>query len=236
MDTKVENAVIVERNIGNLPADAVTFYDAGKKPTIATADNLRVSFLGFKTDKKTNTKRENMAVVVPRLDSDEFSGVSGHKLLCDLLAEQQDEFLKMIADKEIPYSVAINVEEFTKAYNDNSRTSSGRKVTKESMSKFFMDHFAPIVVTRALTKNAQMTDETVAKVVEGYKGMFCNFTKYNILNAFTPAQFGLMQQIISAGRVTVTDESDAELLEYVDAKIAKVIELRTVQDALTEAI
>lgn len=235
MDQQVTNAVVQVRNIGKLPADAVTFY-SGDKPAIAVADSLRVSYLGYKTDTKKNTKRENMAVICRKFDADEFSGVSGHTLLNDLLAETQDSFIKLVAESELEWDAANDVEKFIAAYNDNSRTSSGRKVTQESLSKFFLDHFAPVVITRALTKNAQMTDETVAKVVEGYKGMFCKFTKYDILNAFTEPQLELMKQIIATGRVSVIEESDAELLAYVDAKITKIAELRAAQNALMDAI
>lgn len=236
MDTKVENAVVMIRNIGNIPADSVTFY-SGDKPAIACADNLRVSYLGYKTDTKKATKRENMAVVCRKFDADEFSGVTGHKLLNDLLAETQDSFLKLVADCEYSWEVVSDVEKFIAAYNDNTRTSSGRKVTKESLGKLFMDHFAQVVVTRALTKNAQMTEETVARIVEGYKAMFCGFTKYDILNAFTEPQFGLIRQIVATGRVTIlADSEDAELLAYVDAKIAKIDELRNAQDQLVDAI
>lgn len=236
MDTKVENAVVMIRNIGKLPEESVSFY-TGDKPAIAVADSLRVSYLGYKTDTKKATKRENMAVICRKFDADEFSGVSGHKLLNDLLAETQDSFIKLVADSEMDWDAANDVDKFIAAYNDNSRTSSGRKVTKESLGKLFMDHFAQVVVTRALTKNAQMTEETVAKVVEGYKTMFCNFTKYDIINAFTEPQIGLLKQIIAVGRVTIlADSEDAELIAYVDAKIAKREELKTAQDQLVDAI
>lgn len=231
MDAKVTGSIVTHQSLGNLPAEDVTFYTE-KKPTIAVAETKRVAYLGFKTNKEKGTKRENMAVVVDKWDADDFVSKSRHDFLNDLIAESQDKWTLACANGEISWADSLDADKMIADFNDNSRTGSGRKVTKEIIGAWFDKTVANTVELRAKTKNAQMTVETVAKVQAGFREMFGKFTGYNLVNLFTDAQ----QDLIRVLMISTTFEEGDEIAEYILTKLDKIAQDKKAQDSLMDQI
>jgi hypothetical protein len=231
MDATVTNAVVTVRKPGNIPESLIQFFDK-VKPEVQHDVSARVAFLRFKTDKETKTKRENMAVLVPKFDPDNFGAKTDHEFVQDLICNHHDSLLVRCANGEISWADATSQEFMVKDYFDNSRDSSGRLVTKESIAAWFNSTVASTVEVRAKMKNAQMTAETVARVVAGYREMFQKFTKYDLVNAFTEPQLVLLTTLMTE---TTFAEDDA-IAEYVLTKISKIGEQKKVQDELIDAI
>lgn len=229
MDTQVNGVKVWTQKLGKLPAAMVTFYQ-DKRPNVTALEGKFVCYLGYKESKKSATKREKMAVQVTKLDADGFSGVSGHTFLNELIQEAQESVVKRAADGEDCFAKAESADELVKDWNDTSRDSSGRKITKEAIAAWFHDECDEYITTRALMKNAQMKEDTLAKLLDDYAGMFCRFTKYDIVNAFAPNQFALVKQILA----NTTGES--EMREWINERVAKIEELQTAQDDLVNAI
>lgn len=233
MDTQVNNAIVLNRDIGNFPAELVTYYTTDK-PTLVLTDKQHASYYYFKTDKKAKTRRESFAVIMPNVDADEFGSVKGHEMLNGLIRDFQENLGTEVANGEMSYDVLGDWEKLVTAYFDTTRKE--RKVSKETIATYYMDKFAPVIVARALAKNAQMTDDTVKNVVKGYMEMFQKFTGYSLLNVFTPAQVELLKQVITQAESTNEDAENDEMLSYFKDKIAKIIAARTEQDNLADMI
>lgn len=231
MDATVKNALVINREPGNLPERAVSYYSEDK-PVLTVSSNEHVQFLRYKTDTKKNTKRENMAVICRKHDADDFTGVSGHALLNELLSDLQYDILLNCADKNATFEDANDVEKLTAWFNDNSRQSNGRKVSRESIIEFCIEKFGPYIISAALAKNAQMKDETLTKVVQNYAEMFSKLTKYNLVEAFTEPQLVLVKRIMSE----CVEHKDEELYVWMVERITKLETAKSEQDKLLEAI
>lgn len=227
MDTQVKQTMILIRDAGNLVN--VTFWNEDK-PSLVPAAGKRISFLRFKA--KDSKKRENMAVEVTAHDSDAFQGNEGHKFLNDLIADFQDSVLKNVADKTLSMDVAEDQAKLIAEYYDVSRDGSGRKITKEAIAEFFIAECAQYVTTRAIQKNAQMSADTMAKVLADYAAMFGKLTKYDIVNAFQQNQIDLINRILE----NTKGESESEMRTWILGRMAKIVELKTAQDNLVDMI
>lgn len=219
------------KQVGNLPSGEIQFY-TGKAPVIAVAADKRVSYLRFKLDKKEQTKRESMAVISARLAADSFTSKSQVEFLQVLIDEAQDVAIKACADSEIAWEVTQDMDKLIADFNDSSRASNGRKVTKDSISAWFMDNMAELVIARVKTKNAQMQDEALKRVVTGYCEMFQKFTGYNLENAFTEPQIKLLRSLVDA--VLVTEED--EMFEWLNTRLTKIEKAKVNQNELLELI
>lgn len=231
MDTAVTNAIIVKESLGNLSPLSVTFFNKDI-PTVALTEGERLAILRFKTDKETKTKRANMAVKVFAANPDQFTSKSEFEFVQALIHSHQDSLLVRCANSEITQDQATSKDWMVKDYFDNSRDSSGRTVTKETLGAWYDKTVASTVELRAKTKNAQMTAETVTKVVTGYREMFQKFTKYDLVNTFTAAQLELLTTLM----VSTTFPDDDPIAEYVLTKIGKIGEQKANQDSLLDAI
>lgn len=231
MDATVTSAVITKREPGNLPEAQVHYYQDDKPaPTILSTQV--VQFLRYKTDTKAKTKRENMAVVCTKLDADDFSGVTGHALLNELLSDLQLDILLNVADKNATFEDANEVEKIIAWFNDNSRQSNGWKVSREVIIEFCIEKFGPYIIRAALAKNAQMKDETVERVVKNYAEMFSKLTKYNLVEAFTEPQLVLVKRIMNE----CAEHKDEDMYQWMQERITKLDSARKAQDELLEAI
>lgn len=229
MDATTKGVVILKRELGKLLESAVTFYQ-DDKPATVPPEGFRNSYLRFKTE-KDNTKRESMAVLVVKHDADNFTGVSGHEFLNSLLADFQDSCTKAVADGVLEYKVLNDSAKLIAEYNDSSRTSNGRKITKETIGTWFVESCTSFVAAAWFAKNPQGKEKTCKKVIEGYSAMFGNFTKYQLVEAFTPAQMVLIKRIIGG----ITD-TESEMVLWIGERIKKYEELKIAQDALVDAI
>jgi len=235
MDTKLSNTVVLVRDAGKLPSDDVTFYDGAKnKPKLVVHAALRASYLSFKTNKEKGTKRESMAVVVPKIDTDDFSGVKGNEMLNAMLEAHQDSILARVADGEIDFRCAHDADWIVKDFFDTSRDSNGRKVTKESIAEWFMANVAEHVIARALVKNGQATEETLQNIAKGFCTMFQKFTGYALENVFTPVQVKLLRELLTVTSTKV--DSEDEMLAWIDAKLVKLEAAKVSQDGLADLI
>ena len=231
MDTQVSNTIVTVRKTGNLPEALVSFFDK-EKPEIKVDSDSRVAFLRFKTDKKAGTKRENMAVLVPRFNADLFTSKSQHDFLCELINNYQDSVAVRVADSEVTWEQFTSLDWLIQDFNDTSRDSSGRKVTKETIAEWFNQTVAKTVEIRAKTKNAQMTPETVQRVITGYREMFQKFTGYGLVNMFTDPQLELLRTLMVSTEFT----EDDPIAEYVLTKMDKITKEKVAQDSLIDAI
>lgn len=229
MDTKVENAVVMKRDHGMIPESAVTFVT--ERPTTTPLDGQRIAYLRFKEIK--GTKRESMAVAVTKHDceDDGFTGVRGHEFLNGLLAEFQDVCLRKVADGDLKFEVVNTPALLVEEYFDTSRDGSGRKVTKESIAEWFLTECGAYVTGAALLKNAQMTEETLQKLLAGYAEMFARLTKYDLANIYAENQIALVKKILAN-----VPSSGSEMREWVDTKVAKIIDAMTKVADLVDAI
>lgn len=234
MDTKVAGSVVIERKSGNLPLEFVTFY-TDEKPAVTPLEGKRVSFLRFKTDKKAGTRRENMAVQVAILDADAFTSKSQHDFLNALIADYQDSVLNVIADSSavegLKFEVASDIDKMIADFNDKSRDSNGRSMTKEKIAEWFVDACGPYVTTRALQKNAQMSAETLTKLVTDYAAMFGRLTKFDLANIYSKQQFELVNRILAN-----CQEDTSEMREWINGKVKKIADAMNAVDALVDAI
>ena len=231
MDTQVNNTIIIKESLGNLSPLSVTFFDK-VIPTVPMIESERIAVLRFKTDKETKTKRANMAVKVYKLEPDEFTSKSEHDFLQSLLHDYHDSVLVRCANGDVSQDDATSKDWIVKDYFDTSRDSSGRKVTKESIAEWFNQTVAKTVEIRAKTKNAQMTPETVIRVVSGYREMFQKFTGYGLVNMFTDPQLELLRTLM----VSTTFADDDSIAEYILGKMDKIVEQKKEQDSLIDAI
>jgi hypothetical protein len=232
MDAQVKGAVVIKEALGNLSPLSVTFFNKDI-PAVALVEGERLAILRFKTDKESNTKRANMAVKVFAADPDKFTSKSEFEFVQALIHSHQDSLLVRCANGEITQDEATSKDWMVKDYFDNSRDSSGRLVTKESIGAWYDKTVASLVEARAKTKNAQMTPETVANVVKGYREMFQKFTGYALVNAFTEPQLVLLRTLMVSA---VTEESEDAIGEYILGKLAKISEQKKAQDNLVDAI
>jgi hypothetical protein len=232
MDTKVQGAVLQVRDFGGFEESQVTLWETGKEPVIVPAEGMRVSLLRFNVDKKTNTKRENMAVQVKAFDADEFTGVEGHKLLNALIVDFQDSLVKRVADKELSIDVVNDQSKLIAEYFDTSRSSSGRKVTSEVIEKWFIDNCGELVAAKWLAKNPQGTDEVCQRFVKNFGTMFGKLTKYGLAGTFTPTQITMMENIVKE----CAAEANDEIRVWIEARFKKYATDRTEQDNLCDAI
>lgn len=231
MDAQVKNAIVTVRKLGNIPESAVVFFDK-EKPTETLQQGIRFSFLRFKTDKDAGTKRENMAVRTSIIDPDLLTSKPEHEFLQALVCEHHDSVMVRCANGEISWDEANSPDFMVKDYFDTSRDSSGRKISKESIAAWFMATVANTVEIRAKTKNAQMSAETIAKVVQGYCEMFQKFTKYDLVNLFTEPQLELLRTLM----ISTTISEDDLIAEYVLSKLDKIAQLKVEQNSLLDAI
>jgi hypothetical protein len=231
MDIQVKETIVKYQAIGNLAPVAIRFYDE-TKPEVTKTEGRRTSFLRYKA--KDGKKRESMAVEVPMFDADGFSSKSEHDFLNGLVADYHDSLVARCADGEITSDEMESKDWMVKDYFDTSRDSSGRKITKENIMEWYLANVGGTVAKRALAKNAQMKDETVANVVKGFGEMFQRFTKYDLVSIFTAPQFALMALLLNEVRPTI-QPGDA-MLEWIDGKMKKISELTTAQDSLVDAI
>lgn len=231
MDATVTNAVVTVEKLGNLSPIIVSFFDK-EVPTVAKTEGERLAILRFKTDKETKTKRANMAVRVFMFNPDDFGDKPSHDFVQALIHDYHDGLLVRCANGEISQDQAVSREWMVKDYFDTSRDSNGRKVTKESIGSWFDLTIATTVSARALAKNAQMTESTLAGVRKGYREMFQKFTGYNVGNAFTDVQINLLQTLMVA---TTFGEDDA-IAEYILGKILKCKEEKDEMNSLVDAI
>lgn len=233
MDTLVKGAVVMNRSTGRLPIENVSFTEVNN--LAPTLEKHRISYLRFKKseDKKTGivSKRENMSVQVRKLDADEFTSVSQHAFINDLIAEYQDSVVGRVADSAADWVMAYDVDAMIVDYNDTSRDSNGRKITKENIAEWFLEKCGGYVASSALAKNAQMTDETVERVVKGYAEMFGKLTAYNLTMIFTEPQFVLVKRILAN-----VPGDDSEVRVWIDAKVAKIEAATAAESALVDAI
>lgn len=231
MDAQVKGTIVIKESLGNLSPLNVTYF-AKDVPTVAKLDTERVAILRFKTDKESGTKRQNMAVKTFIHDVDGFTSKSEHEFIQSLFDTYHDSVLVRCANGEITEDQATSKDWIVTDYFDNSRDSSGRKVSKEAIATWFNATVKNTVEVRAITKNAQMTIETVARVVTGYCEMFQKFTKYDLVNLFNPNQLLMIQTLMTE----TTFAEDDSIAEYILAKLAKIVELKKEQDSLLDAI
>jgi hypothetical protein len=210
----------------------VRFYDE-TKPEATKIEGRRTAYLYFKT--KDGKKRESMAIEVPAFDADNFGSKSEHEFLNALIADYHDGLITRCANKEVTSDEMESKDFMVKDYFDTSRDSSGRKVTKELIGKFYDEFLAPVIVLRALQKQAQATPETIANIVNGYSGMFQKFTKYDLVNAFTEKQVELLKEVFAQGKVKAGEEAK-ELVEWFDAKFKKIAEAKAAGADLEQMI
>lgn len=227
MDTQVNGTNVLVRKLGNLPEVAVSFGEANVTPLTG----FRMSALRFKTP-KTGSKRESMSVSVKQMNPDEFTGNEGHKFMGDLLNDYQDKLTKLCADGMVSWEVVNDQSKMIADYNDTSRDSSGRKVTKESIAAWFVENCTTYITTAALLKNAQMKAETLENVVKGYAEMFGRLCKYDLVTIFTEPQFVLVQRILT----NVPAVEGDEMRIYIDDKVQKIIKAQADVANLVDAI
>lgn len=227
MDTQVNGTNVLVRKLGNLPEVAVSFGEANVTPLTG----FRMSALRFKTP-KTGSKRESMSVSVKQMNPDEFTGNEGHKFMSDLLNDYQDKLTKLCADGMVSWEVVNDQSKMIADYNDTSRDSSGRKVTKESIATWFIENCTMYITSAALAKNAQMKQETLENVVKGYAEMFGRLTKYDLVTVFTEPQLILVKRILA--NVPAIDGD--EMRQWIDDKMLKIDVATAAIAALADAI
>lgn len=231
MDAIVTGTVVTKESLGNLSPLSVTFF-AKDVPVVPLTEGERLAILRFKTDKETKTKRANMAVKVFTLNPDEFTSKPEFAMIQGLLHDYHDSVLVRCANGEITQDQATSKDWIVTDYFDTSRDSNGRKITKEAIAAWFAATMSKTVEVRAITKNAQMTAETLKNVLKGYSEMFQKMTGYNIVNQFQPAQIELLKLLM----VSTEFAEDDSIAEYILLKLNKATDERKAQDDLINAI
>lgn len=229
MDTQVKATVVWNQAPGLLPIASVTFYRE-TKPNLTPKDGFRYSYIGSKA--KDGKQREKMAVEVVQHNPDNFTGVSGHKFLTGLLNDYQDSLTVKVADGEFGIEFANDADKMVADYFDTSRDSSGRKVTKEKIAEYVMgSSIAAVITARALTKNAQMNEDTLARLLTQYSEMFGKMTRFGLDTIYTPVQATLVRQLLDT-----SEEDGNEIREWMKVKFAKIEEAMKTQAELCDAI
>lgn len=217
MDTQVKDTIVWTKNIGMIPAESVvaTWTD-GAKPAPTPKDGMRISFVGSKS--KDGKQDEKLAVEVTKYDPDNFTGVDGHKFMSALLNDYQDGLVSQVKAGNLSFEVVNDQVKMMVDYFDTSRDSSGRKITKEKIAEYFMSStLATVVTARAVAKNAQIKEETLAGILKGYADMFGRLTKFDLVSIYTEPQVKLIRQLLDA-----SEKDGNEIREYIDVKFAKV--------------
>lgn len=207
------------QNPGNFPLSKVAFFESDKAPEVATREGFRFARLGFKLTKemkaKNEAKRENFLALVQQLNPEtDFGSVSGAALLVSICDDFQDAICKDVAEGDAEFSVLDSVESMAKYWNDKSRDSSGRKVTKESIGEYFMENLASFVIAAAAKKNELAKPETLERIAVGYCEMFQKLSGYAINHN--------ENQCILMTRILEESKAEGEMADWLKAKIAKV--------------
>src|SRR6185369_5807371 len=211
----VKPEVTITEKLGNFPVDRVTIYGKdfpGHQPKHGQLVGLR-----YKLDKKENTKRANMAIDTVVYDADNFNSVSLHKFLNSLIADVQRDALYAVADGLIGLEVAEDADKLVAWYYDDSRGSN--KINKDDVIAYVVESFGLELAKAILTKNAQMSEETVKKTIQGYAEMFGKFTKYNLAEAFQPHQVTLCKKVLDMNRATCASD---DMFVWIESRIKKL--------------
>jgi hypothetical protein len=211
MSTKLPNV----RNAGNFPAESVVWFENNKQPVMSPAPGFNAVRMGFKTPKKTDVaKRENFMALIPCIKFDDLGSKPEVEWVEALIADCKAEFGRKVADSELPFDVLIDTAKLIAAYNDTSRDSSGRKVTKETIGEYYVDSLAEFVIAAAMKKNSQAKSETLERISEGYREMFQKLTGYGVNHN--------ENQCILMTRILVESKAEGEMAEWLTARITKI--------------
>lgn len=233
MDTQVKNAVVWNQDRGFLPAESVISFYRGDKPALTAKDGFRISYMGSKA--KDGKQREKMAVEVVKHDSDNFTSKSQHEFLNGLLADYQDTLVSRAHSGDCGMEVVNDADKMVADYFDTSRDSSGRKITKEKIAEYVTaadSTIAAVITARALTKNAQMKEETLASVLKQWGEMFGRMTKFDLRAIYTPAQASLIRQLLDAAEYSEGDE----MREWINVKFGKIEAAMKEDEQICDAI
>lgn len=204
-------------NTGNFALAVCAAFGADNKPTLKAIEGFRVCNLRFKTPKSKDgmsvVKRENFSVAVPLLNYELYTSKKQNEFVQALVNDFQDSMAKEVAEGELEASKLDTFESLVEYFNDNSRDSSGRKFTKESIGEWFEEAIAETVVKLAQSKNAQATAETLANIAMAYKEMFSKATAYNL-----PYN---QNQLILITRVLEEAKAQGETADWFKTRISK---------------
>jgi hypothetical protein len=217
---------------GNIPQVRVTFYADNKKPELKLADGQRASFLRYKTDKKLDTLRASMAVILNKITRAAVAQeVQGSEFIDAIIAEKQDELLKRCADKELDFASVESAEFLVKDYFDTTRTASGKKLTAETLGKYFDDKMAAGVVERIVTKFPQFDAAKIAAVTTQYRQLWCDLSKYGLPH--TKQGTELVAKLVAMHQFA---EEETELAEWAAKRVKSLQDKHNAAEMMIDAI
>lgn len=222
----------IKQELGNIPAVRVTFYTDNIKPELSLSAGQRASYLRYKTDKKTDTLRSSMAVILNAITRAQVNeATKGYEFIDALIAEKQDDFLKRCADKEVEFSKVESAQELINDYLDNTRTKSGQKLTTETLGAYFDAKMAESVITRIVEKFPHFASDKVEAVVKQYRALWCDLAKYGLPHTKQGAE--LVGKLVTMHKFA---EDESELQEWAQERIKKLQDKHNAAEMLVDAI
>jgi len=234
-DTTV-TTITTKQDHGNIPAARVTFF-SDKLPEVQLAQGQRLAKLRYKTDKESNTLRSSMAVVLNRVSYTSLIHQTdkGSEVLQSLVDEVlQDAMLKRVADKSEEFSKVEDAQALVSDYLDNSRTSSGKKVTQEIVAKFFDDSMTKFLVEKIVSKFPKFDQDKVLAVVNQHRQAFIDLAKYSLPQ--TKAVTEVIRKDWEAFIESEHYEAENELNDWIGERIKKLMDRHNAAEMLIEAI
>lgn len=220
------------QNLGNLRAVRATFYTDNKKPALAPTEDQRSVFLTYKTNKKDNTLRSSIALIINKLPKHVVNQCDkGAEFIQALIDERQDELLKRCADKELTFEQCEDAQFLVTDYFDNTRTANGTRVTVEGLGKFFDDSMLAWVVERIVAKFPQFDSAKVEAIAKQYKQAFCDLAKYGLPHTKQVAT--LLQKLVSEFEWS---EEQVELRDWTQERVKKLMDKHNASEMMIDAI
>jgi hypothetical protein len=219
----------------NIPTIRTTSYTK-TKPDLKLSDGQRACFLTFKTDKETKVKPDSLAIILNRVTTHAMIQTTdkGGELMQSLLDDLQDFNAKRANEGAASFDIVEDAAKMCADYFDTSRTSSGTRVTKELVSKWFDANMATWLQGKVVAKFPQFTPDKVAAVVAQYRESFAMLASYQLPHS--KPVYNMIQKAWNDLLASDVELSDSDTVEWIAERLTKLGNRHNAEEMLVDAI